>query len=99
MVITNAGIVGGLIVGLVFLTGGVILWSRGRSGGSMAVTAGALVTVLAELYGLVVLKPYIGRSYDEQWYDQITTVETAAIAGLLVCAAGLVAHALSLPKR
>lgn len=97
--ITNAGIVAGLIVGLVFLIGGIVLWRRTPSAGAMAITAGALLTVVAELYGLAVLKPYIGRTFDEQWYDQISNVETAATAGLLICAAGLVAHALGLPKR
>ena len=91
--ITNAGIVAGVIVGLVLLLGGILLWRRAPSGG------GAVVALGAELYGLAVLKPFIGRPYDEQWYDQISTVESAATLGLLICAAGLVAHALRLPKR
>ena len=100
--ITNAGLVAGLIVGLVFLLAGVLLWSRSRvtgGGGGIIVTAGALLTVGTVLYGLVVLKPFIGRTYDEQWYQQVSTVESLATLGLLICAAGVVAHALRLPKR
>jgi hypothetical protein len=41
----------------------------------------------------------VGRTYDEQWAQQIATVEALATLGLLVCAAGMVAHGLKLPKR
>lgn len=97
--ITNAGLVAGLIVGLVFLLAGLLLWGRSVAGGGIIVTAGALLTVGAVLYGLVVLKPFVGRTYDEQWYQQVSTVESLATLGLLICAAGVVAHALRLPKR
>jgi hypothetical protein len=97
--ITNAGLVAGLIVGLVFLLAGVLLWSRSPSGGGVIVTAGALIALGADIYGLIVFKPFIGRPYDEAWYAQAATVEAIATLGLLVCAAGLVAHALRLPKR
>jgi hypothetical protein len=96
---TNAGLVAGVIVGLVFLLAGILLWRRSPSGGGVMVTAGALLKLGAEVYGLVVLKPFIGRPYDDQWYEQISTVEAVATLGLLICAAGLVAHALRLPKR
>lgn len=96
---SNAGLVAGLIVGLVFLLAGILLWSRSVSGGGVIVTAGALLTVGTALYGLAVLKPFVGRSYDEQWHQQIATVEALATLGLLICAAGVVAHALRLPKR
>jgi hypothetical protein len=96
---TNAGLVAGAIVGLVFLLAGILLWRRSPSGGAVMVTAGALLKLGAEVYGLVVLKPFIGRPYDDQWYEQISTVEAVATLGLLICAAGLVAHALRLPKR
>jgi hypothetical protein len=98
-VITNAGLVAGLIVGLVFLLAGVLLWRRSVSGGGAIVTVGALLTLGTALYGLAVLKPFVGRTYDEQWHQQIATVEALATLGLLVCAAGVVAHALRLPKR
>lgn len=97
--ITNAGLVAGLIVGLVFLLAGVLLWRRSVSGGGAIVTVGALLTLGTALYGLAVLKPFVGRTYDEQWHQQIATVEALATLGLLVCAAGVVAHALRLPKR
>jgi hypothetical protein len=96
--ITNAGLVAGLIVGLVFLLAGILLWNRAPSGGAL-VTAGALVMLGAEVYGLAVLRPYVGRPYDEQWYQQIATIEALVALGLLICAAGMVAHGLRLPKR
>lgn len=97
--ITNAGLVAGLIVGLVFLLAGILLRSRSPSSGGIIVTLGALLTVGAEIYGLAVLKPFVGRPYDDQWYGQIATIEALVTLGLLICAAGLVAHALRLPKR
>jgi hypothetical protein len=45
-----------------------------------------------------VLRPFIGRPFDEQWAQQIATVEATAMLGLLFCAAGMVAHALKLKK-
>jgi hypothetical protein len=95
-VITNAGLVAGLIVGLVVLLAGILLWSRSRGG--IIVTAGALIMLGAEVYGLAVLRPFVGRPYDEQWYQQIATIEALVALGLLVCAAGVVAHALRLAK-
>jgi hypothetical protein len=97
--ITNAGIVAGLIVALVFLLGGILLWRRSATGGGIIVTAGALITLGADIYGLALLKPYIGRPYDDHWYEQISTIETIATLGLLICAAGVVAHGLKLVKR
>lgn len=97
--ITNAVLVAGLIVGLVFLLAGVLLWSRVHSGGALVVTAGAVLTLGTAIYGLAVLRPFVGRVYDEQWSQQIATVEALATLGLLICAAGMVAHGLSLPKR
>jgi TRAP-type C4-dicarboxylate transport system permease large subunit len=98
-VITNASLVAGLIVGLVFLLAGVLLWSRAHSGGAVVVTAGALLTLGAAIYALAVLRPFVGRTYDELWSEQIATVEALATIGLLICAAGMVAHVLALPKR
>lgn len=97
--ITNAGIVAGVIVGLILLLAGVLLWSRSPSGGGMIVTVGALVTLGAEIYGLAVLRPFVGRPYDDRWYEQIATIESLVMLGLLICAAGVVAHGLKLPKR
>jgi hypothetical protein len=98
-VITNASLVAGPIVGLVFLLAGVLLWSRARSGGAVVVTVGALLTLGAAVYALAVLRPFVGRVYDDGWYQQIDTVEALATLGLLVCAAGMVAHGLALPRR
>lgn len=97
--ITNAGLVAGVIVGLAFLLAGVFLMRRSPSRGGAVVALGALLFLGAEVYGLIVLKPFIGRPFDEQWHAQIATVEALATLGLLICAAGLVAHALKLPKR
>ena len=97
--ITNGVLVSGLIVGLVFLLAGILLRSRASSGGGMIIIAGALLTLGTAVYALAVLRPFVGRTYDEQWYQQIATVEALATLGLLVCAAGMVAHGLKLPKR
>ena len=99
MVITNAGLVAGVIVGLAFLVAGIFLMKRSPSSGGVIVALGALLFLGAEVYGLIVLKPFIGRPFDEQWHQQMATIEGAATLGLLICAAGLVAHALKLPKR
>jgi hypothetical protein len=98
-VITNGVLVSGLIVGLVFLLAGILLRSRAGSSGGLIVIAGALLTLGTAVYALAVLRPFVGRTYDEQWYQQIATVEALATLGLLVCAAGMVAHGLKLPKR
>ena len=97
--ITNAGLVAGLIIGLGFLVAGVVLWRRAPTGGGAIVTVGAVITLGTAVYALIVLKPFVGRPYEEGWHEQISTIEAAATIGLLVCAAGMVAHALRLPKR
>lgn len=93
--ITNAGLVAGVIVGLALLIAGVVLLKRSASGG-VVVTLGALLFLGAEVYGTIVLRPFIGRPFDEQWHQQIATVEALGMLGLLLCAAGMVAHALKL---
>jgi hypothetical protein len=98
-VITNAGLVAGLVIGLGFLVAGIMLWRRASTGGGAIVTAGAVITLGAAVYALFVLRPFVGRPYEDGWYEQISTIEAAATIGLLVCAAGMVAHALRLPKR
>ena len=97
--ITNAGLVAGVIIGLGFLLAGILLWRRAPTGGGVIVTAGALILLGTDAYALFVFKPYVGRPYEEGWYEQISTVEMLATLGLLICAAGMVAHALRLPKR
>lgn len=97
--ISNAGLVAGVIVGLALLLAGAFLMKRSPSRGGAVVAVGAVLFLGAEIYGLIVLKPFIGRPFDERWHEQISSVEGAATLGLLICAAGLVAHALKLPKR
>lgn len=93
--ITNAGLVAGVIVGLALLIAGVVLLKRSASGG-VVVSIGALLFLGAEVYGTIVLRPFIGRPFDEQWHQQIAAVEAVGMLGLLLCAAGMVAHALKL---
>lgn len=97
--ITNAGLVAGVIVGLGFLLAGILLWKRAATGGGIIVTLGAVLTLAADAYALFVFKPYVGRPYEDGWYEQISTIETLATLGLLICAAGMVAHALRFAKR
>ena len=94
--VTNAGLVAGVIVGLALLLAGVLLARRSPSRGGLVVALGALLFLGAEVYGTVVLRPFVGRPFDEQWSQQIATVEAVGMLGLLLCAAGMVAHALRL---
>ena len=96
--ITNAGLVAGVIVGLALLVAGVLLIRRSASSGGLVLTLGALLFLGAEVYGTIVLRPFIGRPFDEQWAQQIATVEAVGMLGLLLCAAGMVAHGLKLKK-
>jgi len=97
--VTNAGLVAGVIVGVALLVAGVLLLNRSPSrGGGVVVTLGALLFLAAEVYGTIVLRPFIGRPFDEQWAQQIATVEALGMLGLLLCAAGMVAHALKLKQ-
>ena len=95
--VTNAGLVAGVIVGLALLVAGIVLFRRAASGG-VVVTLGALLFLGAEVYGTIVLRPFLGRPFDEQWHQQIATVEAVGMLGLLLCAAGMVAHALKLKR-
>ena len=97
--ITNSGLVAGVIAGLAFLLAGLLLWRRASSRGGVIVTLGAVLLLGAEVYGLIVLKPFVGRPFDEQWQEQIAAIEAVAMLGMLLCAAGVVAHALRFPKR
>jgi len=90
--IANAGLVVRPVVGVLFLVAGILLWRRNRAGGVL-ISIGALLFIGAELYGLVVLKPFVGRPFDEAWHEQIATVDAVATLGLLVSAIGLLANA------
>jgi hypothetical protein len=94
---TNAGLIAGVIVGLALLVAGIVLLRRSASGG-VAVTLGGLFFLAAEVYGTIVLRPFVGRPFDEQWAQQLATVESVGMLGLLLCAAGMVAHALKLKR-
>lgn len=93
--ITNAGLVAGVIIGLAFLLAGVLLLKRGAAGGGGMISLGALVYFASQVYGLIELRPFIGRDFDESWSEQIALIELLAMVGLLLCAAGIVAHALA----
>lgn len=97
--ITNAGLVAGVIIGLVFVLAGVLLWKRGASKGGAMVTLGALVFLASQVYGLIELRPFIGRPFDDDWSEQIATIEAMSMVGLLVCAAGIVGHALRFERQ
>lgn len=96
--ITNAGLVAGVIIGLVFLLAGLFLLKRGSARGGGMVALGALLYLGSQVYGLIELRPFIGRPFDQDWSEQISAIVGLATIGLLVCAAGIVAHALTLRK-
>lgn len=93
--IDNLGLVILPFVALIFLLGGALLMRRAVSrSGALSIVAGAALFLAAELYGVYTLRPYVGRFFDPEWRTQVTTVEIGAMLGLLLCAVGLVLHAL-----
>lgn len=96
--ITNAGLVAGVIIGLVFLLAGLLLLTRGSARGGGMVTLGALLYLGSQLYGLIELRPFVGRPFDQDWSEQISAIVGLSTVGLLICAAGIVAHALAFKK-
>jgi Sec-independent protein secretion pathway component TatC len=91
---TNAGLVIRLIVALLFLLAGMLLLRRrGVRLGSAMIIVGASLFLAGELYGMMVLRPFFGRFFDEQWHVQNDIVDVLSTFGLLLCAGGLVAHA------
>jgi hypothetical protein len=93
-VIANLGLVVRPVVGVLFLLAGIFLLrnSAARAGGIL-ITIGAILFLGAEVYGLFVLRPFVGRTYDEAWHEQIAAVDALATLGLLVTGLGLFAHA------
>ena len=92
--VDNAGLLIRPVVALIFLLGGWLLLRGSASRlGALCITAGAVLFLGAELYGVFTLRPFVGRFFDEEWRAQIATVDIAATLGLLLCAAGLVTHA------
>ena len=89
--VTNAGLVIRPVVGLLFLVAGILLLrNSGTRAGAWMISAGALLFLGSELYGVFTLRPFVGRNYDEAWYEQIATVDALSTLGLFVCAVGLV---------
>jgi hypothetical protein len=89
--IANAGLVVRPVVGILFLIAGIILYRKSRSGG-LLITIGAVLFLGAELYGLAVLRPFVGRSFDEDWHGQLASVDAVATLGLLVSSVGMLLH-------
>lgn len=96
--ITNAGLVAGVIIGLVFVLAGILLLKRGSMRGGGMVTIGALLYLGSQVYGLIELRPFVGRPFDQDWSEQISAIVGLSTVGLLVCAAGIVAHAVAFRK-
>ena len=96
--ITNAGLVAGVIIGLVFVLAGVLLLKRGSTKGGGMVTLGALLYLGSQVYGLIELRPFVGRPFDQDWSEQISAIVGLSTVGLLICAAGIVAHAVAFRK-
>jgi hypothetical protein len=96
---TNAGLLIRLLVALLFMLGGVLLLQKSSSRiGPALLTIGAALFLAGELYGMVVLKPFIGRFFDDDWHVQVDIVDALATFGLLLCAGGLVLHVYKIPK-
>jgi hypothetical protein len=92
--IDNAGLLVRPVVALMFLLAGGLLLRRSPARlGALCLVAGAAIFLVAELYGVFTLRPFVGRFFDEEWRRQIATVDVVATLGLLLCAAGVVTHA------
>lgn len=92
--VTNAGLVIRPVVGLLFLLAGWLLLRKSASrAGAWMICIGAVLFLGAELYGVVTLRPFIGRDYDGAWNEQIALIEGLSTLGLLLCAGGLVGYA------
>src|SRR3989442_14373594 len=89
--VTNAGLVMRPLVGLLVLAAGILLLRSSASrAGAWTISVGALLFLGSELYGVFTLRPFVGRDYDEAWYEQIATVDALSTLGLFVFAVGLV---------
>jgi uncharacterized membrane protein YgdD (TMEM256/DUF423 family) len=94
--VTNAGLVIRPVVGLIFLVAGMLLLRSSPSRtGAWVISVGALLFLGSELYGVFTLRPFVGRNYDEAWYEQIATVDALSTLGLFICAIGLAGHSWS----
>ncbi|HEY0663524.1 MAG TPA: hypothetical protein VGD18_02830 [Thiobacillaceae bacterium] len=87
---TNTGLVLRLLVGLVFLAAALLLLrSPGPRVAPGVIAAGAALVLAGNLYGLVVLRPFIGRYFNEHWAQQVDLVDAMSTIGMLVCGAGV----------
>jgi formate hydrogenlyase subunit 3/multisubunit Na+/H+ antiporter MnhD subunit len=86
---TNTGLVLRLVIALIFLAAALLLLRKPvpRTGPAL-VAVGAGLLLVGSLYGLVVLRPFVGRYFDEQWATQIDIVDALSTLGMLVCAVG-----------
>lgn len=92
---TNAGLVIRLVIAAIFVLAGVLLLRRSQHRlGPILITIGGALFLAGELYGMVVLRPFVGRFFDEEWHFQVDIVDALSTLGLLFCAGGLVVHAL-----
>jgi hypothetical protein len=92
---TNAGLVIRLVIAAIFVLAGLLLLraSYNRVGAGL-ITVGGTLFLAGELYGMFVLRPFVGRFFDEHWHVQVDIVDALATLGLFLCAGGLVVHAL-----
>jgi hypothetical protein len=95
---TNTGLVIRLVAALIFLLAGLLLLKKAapRTGAAL-ITIGAALSVVGDLYGMVVLRPFIGREFVDDWHVQLDIVDVLSTVGLLICAGGLALHALRHP--
>lgn len=92
---TNAGLVIRLVVAVIFVLAGLLLLRKpGNRLGASLITMGGVLFLVGELYGMFVLRPFVGRFFDDQWHVQVDIVDALSTLGLLFCAGGLVVHAL-----
>ena len=100
MMFTNTGLVLRLVVGAIFLAAALVLMRRsGPRGGPGLVALGAVLLLAGNLYGLAVLRPFVGRYFDEDWAAQVDIVDALSTLGMLACACGALWHALGHPKK
>lgn len=97
---TNIGLVIRLVVAAAFLAAGLLLM-RGRAAeggggsrlGAVLIAIGGALFLSGELYGMLELRPFVGRFFDDQWHIRIDIVDALSTLGLLFCAGGLLVHA------
>ena len=79
--IANAGLVVRPFVAIAFLVAGLVLLRRLPRTGGLLIVIGAGLFLAAEIYGVIVLRPFVGRYFDEDWNAQIATVDAVGSFG------------------